>query len=113
MTNYEKMKEWSIDDWLDSCILTCKQCIFDKVCTADNSDCDDGIRRWLESEVEEMRPVANNAKDLARVEATIFVGEMRDLAEQNHIEHEWFISEVVKTINKYKASEGLESEGEE
>ena len=50
MTNYEKLKEWSIDDWVDSCVLTCEQCVHEKE-TCDG-DCSKWVRKWLESEVE-------------------------------------------------------------
>lgn len=62
MTNYEKLREWSIDDWVDSRLLTCKDCVFENVCT-DNSDCNEGVRRWLESEVEEAPDIEKKIKE--------------------------------------------------
>ncbi len=43
-----------------------------------------------------------DAKEQAQNEAENFVQDMRDIAERNNIEPEWFIEEVIKNIHKIK-----------
>lgn len=58
MTNYEKIMSMSIDELAKSDMLSCNQCAFadDYVCASPftcDLPCGEGIKRWLESEVEE------------------------------------------------------------
>lgn len=56
MTNYEKIKTMTIDEFMDFVMSCgCQTCIFehgDLKC-ADSRLCSEGIKKWLESEVEE------------------------------------------------------------
>lgn len=56
MTNFEKIKKMSIDEMSEffgerGC---CECCIYDNnfICTPQNSCCEGGVRKWLESEAE-------------------------------------------------------------
>lgn len=55
MTNFEKIKQMSINEMVEflRCYKKCKMCMFfkDKTCTS--SECVYGVKKLLESEVEE------------------------------------------------------------
>ena len=57
MTNYEKIKNMSIEEmaeFIDSPTVDCERCAYYKngKCLSDD-DCKVGIQKWLESEAEE------------------------------------------------------------
>ena len=45
-----------------------------------------------------------DAKTLALSEAEYFVSNLKDVAEANHLDAEWFIEETVKCIHRIKNS---------
>ena len=52
MTNFEKIKQMSVEKMAKVIEKSCEVCcIYNGNCTA-NNNCTDGIKRWLESEAE-------------------------------------------------------------
>lgn len=55
MSNFEKIKKMSVEELAESFILDCNCCIYFEPCIEAcdcDYDCKDGIKEWLESEVE-------------------------------------------------------------
>ena len=56
MTNFERIKAMSLEDMADYIVYNLNPCLYCLYCKKDHSngyDCCDGVRKYLESEVEE------------------------------------------------------------
>lgn len=45
-----------------------------------------------------------DAKELAKSEAEYFVENLKDIADANNLDAEWFVEEVIKNIHKIKGN---------
>ena len=53
MTNFEKIKKMSVDELVDFIAEPCSNsCVYHSNCNV-GEDCEDGVKKWLESEAEE------------------------------------------------------------